>query len=72
MGHITIFKTSVNTNRKIRRVKGILNGIKEIDQWNFDLEDCDNILRIESRDNTITAKVSQNLQKMGYLCIELN
>ena len=40
------------------------------EQWNFDLEDCDKILRVETVH--LTAKTIKNtLQTFGYQCEEL-
>ena len=45
--------------------------IKEIEQWNFDLEDCDNILRIVA-DKLDTTNVINLLTALGFDCKELD
>lgn len=42
----------------------------EGDKWNFDLEDCDHILRVETKSLTATEIISQ-MEKAGYQCAEL-
>lgn len=68
---ISIFKTSINDEKDIQIVKGILDVIVGKNKWNFDLEDVDNILRIYSN-TRIKAFLIQELYKLGYKCEELN
>lgn len=41
-------ETSVETNEDFKILKPKLDKVSTINRWNFDLEDCDNILRIDS------------------------
>ncbi len=50
---IYIFKTTVNTEKKIQALKPYINKLFPHSKWNFDLEDCDNIFRIESNENIL-------------------
>jgi len=62
-----IFKTNVNSKRKANKVGDLLKSTSNIKDWNFDLEDCDNILRIvatELKPNWVEAV----LQKAGFSC----
>ena len=43
---ISIFRTSVNSENEVRQLKPLLDVIIGSKNWNFDLEDCDNILRV--------------------------
>lgn len=55
---IWVFKTSITSKVQVKKVAPILNKIVlPQGKWNFDLEDCDKILRIECL-------------KMGILCEE--
>jgi len=45
---ISVFKTSVTNSKEIETLKPQLDIQLEFVKWNFDLEDCDNILRIDS------------------------
>jgi hypothetical protein len=45
---VLVFTTSVKEKKQISKVTNLLTKVPAIAQWNFDLEDCDNILRIES------------------------
>lgn len=68
---IEVFRTNVNSGEQAASVLGLLKG-----QWpeysaNFDLEDCDRILRIESavieNDRIISLMYAH-----GYACEVLN
>ncbi|CAM4419020.1 hypothetical protein SAMN06265348_12218 [Pedobacter westerhofensis] len=46
--HLIIFKTSVVTQKQVLQLKPLLKALPLIAEHNFDLDDCDNILRIVS------------------------
>jgi Ran GTPase-activating protein (RanGAP) involved in mRNA processing and transport len=67
---VLIFKTSVQTQLQASRVHPLLSAMADIKQYNFDLEDCDKILRIVSwgiEPQTIT----HLLHIAGFKCEEL-
>ena len=67
---VYVFKTSVKYRYQIKEITLQLDNIIQIDKWNFDLSDFDNILRIEATnlDNQIIFKI---LTSLNYTCIEL-
>ncbi|WP_337967227.1 hypothetical protein [uncultured Flavobacterium sp.] len=65
---IYVFKTSVDTKSKLELATTVLNEVLTDNTiWNFDLEDCDNILRIDS-ENEITESMLKN---DIFDCVEL-
>ncbi|WP_405415270.1 hypothetical protein [Maribacter sp. Asnod1-A12] len=48
---IYVFKTSVNTEIEIKELKPYIDKLFPFSKWNFDLEDCDNIFRIEIKES---------------------
>jgi hypothetical protein len=64
---IYIFKTSVDTKLKFELSTVLLNELLNNTICNFDLEDCDNILRIDS-ETEITESILNN---EIFDCIEL-
>lgn len=67
---VLVFKTTVTSKRKAGKVSTLLTSLPAIQQWNFDLEDCDKILRIVS--NGLSPRnVESVLQKAGIGCEEL-
>ena len=67
---VYVFKTSVEAPGDIRLAELLLRPLLPGNSWNFDLEDCDNILRVESDDN-IADMVCTSLQRGGIHCEEL-
>ncbi|CAI2765253.1 hypothetical protein [Flavobacterium collinsii] len=64
---IYVFKTSIDTKSKLELANALLDELLPNAIWNFDLEDCDNILRIDS-EAEITEKILKN---EIFDCIEL-
>jgi len=64
---IYVFKTSVDSQTKFESASALLDQLLPESQWNFDLEDCDNILRVDSELNV--AELLQN--NAIFECIEL-
>ena len=71
MKTVLVFKTSVTRKKQIRRLRPLLNNlIDPNDYWNFDLEDCDNILRVETQQLGADT-ISTTLKTQGFFCEEL-
>jgi hypothetical protein len=68
---ILVFITSVEKKEQVSKVKPLLTAVPAIKGWNFDLEDCDNILRIESNDIS-PRYIESLLQTAGFNCRELD
>jgi hypothetical protein len=68
---IAVFKTNVSTITKaksiIRMLKIQFSGCKP----NFDLEDCDKVLRVENKAEDIITGVVRLLNENGFECVEL-
>ncbi|HVV56017.1 MAG TPA: hypothetical protein VHC47_11855 [Mucilaginibacter sp.] len=68
---ILVFRTNVTSKRKVSKVRPLLTSVSGIKQWNFDLEDCDKVLRIESI-GLRPAYVESLLQMAGFDCREMD
>lgn len=68
---IYVFKTSVKTKKAVRQLSLPLAEIVQGGQWNFDLSDCDNILRIDST-TEISWAIVECLNDNGFACEELS
>lgn len=64
---IFVFKTNIKYKYQIKELK---NELDKLGKWNFDLEDCDKILRIESCNN-ITFRVIKIFYTNNLQCEEL-
>ena len=67
---IYVFKTSVKTKNQVKKLKPGISKIIPNEKWNFDLEDCDKILRIDSEEN-IVLKITGLLNIHKFYCEEL-
>jgi len=67
---IFVFKTSVKTKLQVQQLQPHIDTLVPNAAWNFDLQDCDKILRIDSEDN-IVLKIIQLLSVNNYSCEEL-
>ena len=72
MTEVLVFKTSVSRPSEVGRLSSLLNAlIHPLGRWNFDLEDRDNILRVEASGLPPEA-VCEALLRHGHRCVELH
>jgi len=67
---IYVFKTSVKTKIQAKKLEPHIDKILPKANWNFDLQDCDKILRIDSEEN-IVLKIIDLLNIHKFYCEEL-
>lgn len=68
---ILVFKTNVTSKKKVSRIAPLLTSFPTIQQWNFDLDDCDKVLRIEATE-LHPRSVESLLHTAGFNCIEMD
>ena len=66
---IFVFKTNVSPD-DLETLQPLLDKHLPHSKWNFDLDDCDNIFRIDSQ-LQISETVIKLIQDNGYECEEL-
>jgi hypothetical protein len=66
---IFVFKTNVSPD-DLETLQRLLDKHLQNSKWNFDLDDCDNIFRIDSQ-LQIAETVIKLIQDNGYKCEEL-
>ena len=67
---ISVFKTSVKTKIQIKKLRPYIDNMLPNSRWNFDLEDIDKILRIDSEAN-VSLMIIDLLNTHNYTCEEL-
>jgi hypothetical protein len=67
---IFVFKTSVKSKKQAKRIGSYLRELFPEVKYNFDLEDCDKILRIDS-DKNVTNPIISLLKHYNFDCVEL-
>ncbi len=68
---LIILRTDIKTKKKVKKIKPFLNKHPTILNWSIDLEDIDNVLRIEAAKNLKEEDIKQLVQKEGFYCDEL-
>lgn len=68
--NVLVFSTSVSAPHQIDSIKPLLSASPGIEEWNFDLEDCDHILRVVS-DEVSPRQIERLLKAAGFTCEEL-
>lgn len=67
---IYVFKTSVKTKSQVKILRPHIEKLIPNEKWNFDLQDCDRILRIDSKEN-IVLKITGLLHSQQFHCEKL-
>jgi hypothetical protein len=67
---ILVFKTNLTDTHRISDLGSLLDIHPHIMQWNVDLHDCDNVLRVVSK-NIDAKEIEQLVLNAGYYCEEL-
>ncbi|HVM89026.1 MAG TPA: hypothetical protein VMT76_12625 [Puia sp.] len=67
---IEVFKTNVQEKHQAKKIIGLLQQHFPGSKINFDLEDCDKVLRIDSQCIT-AADVINTVKATGFMCEEL-
>lgn len=68
---ISIYKTNIENSSQIQLLKKELDTLLGEENWNFDLDDCDRILRVDTQNN-ISKLVIEKLNTMGFDCEEIH
>jgi tRNA G26 N,N-dimethylase Trm1 len=67
-----IFKTNVQNKTQAKRILNLLKGMFAEAKINFDLNDCDKILRVEGIKKSYLKIIVNDLNKLGFTCEILN
>lgn len=65
---IEIFKTNIASKKQAVQIMGELQKLHVGTKINFDLEDCDKILRVEGTKSASKKSIVNHLKKQGYNC----
>lgn len=69
---IEVFKTDVQNKTQAKQVLSILKKVHKKPRMNFDLQDCDKILRVEGIEESYSHVIVKDLNKLGFSCEILN
>jgi tRNA G26 N,N-dimethylase Trm1 len=68
---VEVYRTNVRHKRQARKLLDVLSKQFPMFSINFDLEDCDKILRVEGK-NIPQEKIARLLTENGYQCSVLD
>ncbi|HRV56175.1 MAG: hypothetical protein R2802_02745 [Flavobacteriaceae bacterium] len=64
---VEIFKTDITKRSSAKKIEQLLLNRFPDSKINFDLEDCDNILRIETK-SIVVQQIEQLVNNQGHYC----
>jgi len=65
---LLIFKTNIENRYKAKRISSILAYSSNIFDWSIDMEDIDNVLRIEADDKSTENEIIEMVTTCGLQC----
>ena len=65
---ILIFRTDIKTKKKFKAIKPLFNKHPNISNWSIDIEDIDNVLRIEATESLIESDIISLTKTQGFYC----
>lgn len=60
------FKTNINCNNCIAKVKPFLNQLENIENWQVDINNADKILSVSGEEELNSEEVIEAVQKAGF------
>ncbi|TDQ28636.1 hypothetical protein [Tenacibaculum caenipelagi] len=66
-----IYGTDIDTKKKEQSIRQLFNQDSNIINLSIDIEDVDNVLRIEATDITDEADIINKVKQKGFNCMEL-
>lgn len=63
---LLIFQTDIKSNKKIKSLKSVFNNNSHIIDWSIDLEDIDNVLRIEATEDLLEEYIIDIVKIKGF------
>lgn len=63
---ILIFRTDIKSKKSVKSLKSTFNNHSDIIKWSIDLEDIDNVLRIEVTKNLLEENVIDLVKVKGF------
>jgi len=68
---LIIFQTNINSKHHIKTLQSVFNDHDHILDWSIDIEDIDNVLRIEANDELHDSDVINLIGEHGFYCDHL-
>ncbi len=66
--NLLIFRTNIGTQKMVKSLESLFRNIPTILGWSVDLEDIDNVLRIEATGELEETDIINHLKISGFQC----
>lgn len=66
--NIFVFKTDILSKQRVKTLIPIFNKMSDINNWNVDIEDIDNVLRIEIKGKLKENDIMNLVRTRGFNC----
>jgi len=63
---LLLFRTDIKSKKKVKHLQPLLNEQAGVLDWSIDLEDIDNVLRIEATAQDIAEDIIGLVEKQGF------
>jgi len=70
--NVIILKTDIATEQRLQAIRPVFDIHIGIKTWSVDIEDIDNVLRIEAKSKLNQNEVIQLVQNCGFACEDLH
>lgn len=65
---LVILRTDIKTKKKVKSIRPLFDGHKQIKKWSIDIEDIDNVLRMEVYEGLNESDVVHLIKTCGFQC----
>ena len=69
--NVLVFKTDLQTRKRVNAIGSLFDEHPGIQIWSVDVEDVDNVLRIEAEDNLLESDIIRLTQPCVFNCVFL-
>lgn len=66
--NLSIFRTDIKTEEKVETIKPFLNSHSNIIKWSIDLEDIDNVLKVNFTEDLSEKDMINEIKTQGFYC----
>lgn len=64
--NLVILRTNIETKNRVQVLRPVLDNHDSINRWSIDIEDVDNVLRIEAKDTVDDNQIITLIKKYGF------
>lgn len=68
---LIILRTNIKTRKKLKTIVPVLDNHTSIHQWSIDIEDIDNVLRVQTNEDLQEKDVIQLVREHGFYAEDL-